>query len=186
MKQAKAILKTALKWLLILLLAHLLCMLLYGMILKGTTYDLAYDYPDDLSVPSMLTWIFGAAFTVLFVFGIQRFDGLSPSDKSELKKARREGSFSAPLQWRKRYLGELLTSSGLLLVLQIPFAAFFAKYGFSFLESVLLERFFILEAGAYLLTGSVLLGILFNLLWWALWLFVVRFFSILLTAKSDD
>ena len=175
-----------LKWLGILVLAHLVCMLLYNMILSNTTYDLAYDFPDDLSTPNMLTWIFGAAFAVVLTLVLQRFDPLSSVCRTEIQKSMREGSFSVLSYWRTRYGGEFAAAMGLFVLMQLPFVSFFSSYGFSFMETTPLEYFFVMDAGAYLVTGSAVMGLLLNTLWLGLWLLVVRLFPILLKSRSSE
>ena len=117
------------------------------------------------------------------------YSALIPSPqttKSEIRKAHREGSFSPLSFWKQHYLAELLTATVLCFLLQLPFMGFFGKYGFSFMETTLIERFYVIDAGPYLVTGSALTGLLISTLWLTLWLFAVRLLSILLTAHGED
>lgn len=186
MKKLMTFLQRPLKWLGILLAVHIVGMILYGMLLANTTYDMAFDFPDDLSTPNLLTWVFGGTITVAFVLMLQRFDSLPQTTKSEIRKAHREGSFSPLSFWKQHYLAELLTATVLCFLLQLPFMGFFGKYGFSFMETTLIERFYVIDAGPYLVTGSALTGLLISTLWLTLWLFAVRLLSILLTAHGED
>lgn len=181
----KKIAKMTLKWLLIALACHLLSLVMFGILLSDATYQMAWDTPEDLHAPIVSTLAFDLAMTVLLAIGVEKFWGLSATERAHLRSAGKDPAFSLPRHFFGTEGVSLLCGFAVALVLQLPFLAFFSSYGFSFVETVLLERVYIMDAGFYLFFDSALLGWLLSSLWFILVFAAVRFINLLRTVKED-
>lgn len=183
--KVKTIVKQALKWLLITAAAHLIAFLLFAVILGDATYQMAFDNPDDLSAPIISTLAFDLAFVVFFAVGFEKFWGLPSSEKAALKTLGKDPTFSLLRYFVQKHGKNAIYAAALSLLFQLPFFFFFNKYGFVFVESVFLERFYVLDAGAYLFLPHSALALLLNALWFALTFSAVRFVSVWKASRDD-
>ncbi len=169
---------TCLKWLGLWLLAHVIGQLLFGMILGPAASQREYFEPETLHITYVSTLIFDAAYLVVFVLIQNRILSMPPSVRNEIRQAAKEPGFSPLRTWRKLYLRDTLYAVILFSVLQLPFLFFFSKFGLSFSEAIFMDKFYLMDAGFYLVTQSAVLGWLLSSFYFALVLFLFHLLSV--------
>lgn len=145
------------KWIGIIILAHLSAMLLFAMIVAGSAESVAKDSPQE-AYEMVLT--FDIIFYIVFVIFIARLDTSYAEYHRNLKNAMKEEGFSQIGYYRENFLREQLIKAAALGVFHIPFAIFYQLLGFSLTETTAFEQFYILDAGFYGVAGSSILGFL--------------------------
>ena len=175
-----------LKWLGILIATHAVALCLFSILLEDMAIQLTNDFPDDPNKPKIPLLIFDLVFIPLFFGAYGRIlSPIPPSEKSLLKKQGREETVSILSHWKEYYLKNTVCAVAMFATLQIPFVIFFANFGFSFTQSIILDRFYFLDAGFYAMTNSALLGWLLCTLFFALCCVLSRLIAILLATRQD-
>jgi hypothetical protein len=175
-----------LKWFGILILAHIVALCLFAIVLQDACIQLVNDFPNDPNKPILRLLIFDLIFTLLFfVLYNKILHPIAPSEKSAIKKKIKEGQFTLLSHWKESDLKSTVCAASMFALLQAPFVIFFASFGFSFTESIILDRFYVWEAGFYTVLGSALLGWILSSLFFSLCALLTRLISIHLVARRD-
>ncbi|MBQ8432648.1 MAG: hypothetical protein IJX28_07165 [Clostridia bacterium] len=171
---------TCLKWLGLLLAAHVVAWLLFSMLLSGAAEQIAYYEPERLGNVYLMTLMFDLSFIPLFFTLLHKVSPLANTERNAVRQAQKEPGFTLLAYWKTHRLHPTLYALGAYALLQLPFLPFFFHFGFSFLsaDSILLDRFYLLDAGFYLVTGSAFLGWLLSLFYFALIMFLFDFFRL--------
>ena len=177
---------TCLKWLALLIAVHIIALVLYSMALEDMTFQLANDFPDEPNKPKIPLLIFDLVFIPLFFTLYGRIlSPISSEERSIIKKSMREGSFSLLSHWKAQHLKNTVCATSMFALIQVPFVIFFANFGFSFTVSIILDRFYFLDAGFYAITNSALPGWLLCTLFFAACFVATRLIPILLTSREE-
>lgn len=101
-----------------------------------------------------------------------------------LKESMKEDGFSVFGYYKKQHLREDIWRMAILAAFQIPFMVFFAFAGISYLYSTPIDKFYILEAGFYGVSGSSIIGLISSTLTFSLIYLAFRFLFLLITVRS--
>ena len=145
------------KWVGILILAHLAAMILFAIIVAGSAESVAKDSPAD-AYGMVLT--FDLIFYAIFVIFIGKLETSYAEYYRNLKNAMKEEGFSLIGYYKQNFLKEQLVKAAAMSVFHLPFAVFYQLLGFSLTATTTFEQFYILDAGFYGVAGSSILGFL--------------------------
>ena len=95
-----------------------------------------------------------------------------------------ENKFSIISCYKKNFLREDIWKITIFAAFQLPFMAFFAVAGISYLNSLIVDRFYILEAGFYGTSGSAVAGWISCTITYAVIFLIFRLLFLALTARS--
>jgi len=144
------------QWLGLLLLAHLVSAIFFGVFLSSTVAQMAEDAPRY--VISVILW-YDVIFSALFFAYVARGDMQYADFRKTMREEIKAGRFSL---WQYFGVKEYLIKLGAAAGLQIPFVIFFAIVGMPLQYTPLFAEFYIMDAGCYLLTNSAILGWVLN------------------------
>lgn len=156
-KAAKA-LRRYLLFALIVLLAHVVSHLLYIAILAAPVgHLLRYSNGKHVTVVILFS------FFLLFIFMLCNAVAFARNgeERRGYLKLTKDNRWSVWQNLKYLYKDALLRTL-IYLIFQIPFAAFYSVYGFSYSPITGFERTYIFDVGFYELTGSAILGFLLN------------------------
>ena len=179
----KSLFKKIIRWLGILIIAHIASMIISLIFISNFVPEMAEETPEK-------------AKTVILIFDIVMFALLSAiysytetsyiAYRKSIKEMLKDNSFSLVKHFKKDYLKEHLIEIGIFMVTQIPFVIFFAIWGFELQYPTAFEKFYIMDAGAYAFTNSAMLGWLLNTLLFGIVFTLFRLFAIYLTKRSVE
>lgn len=182
MNEAKRILiKNAIKWCCILLGVHIVAMIFYALIMSNSITAMISDEEFGRAYRSVFGFgvIFNALFSLVYTKADVSFVDYRRDLREDIKAGK--GFFEA---WKETHLYDDLIKVGVYLVIQLPLVIFYAILGYSLVYSLWIEEFYIMNAGAYLLTGSALLGVLLDTLIFGILFFAARLFFVFLAYRS--
>lgn len=175
--------RKAVRWFGMLILAHFVGMLIFGMLFANSVAILTEE-----SNPTAI-WIvviYNAVFDALFVAFCLKFK-LSYDNKDrwrEIRQSVKANTFSVINYFKTEMLKEHLVKTGVFALFQLPLVIFTSFFGLSMLYPTTLEQFYIMDAGCYMFAPISLLGWLLNtLLFSAVFTSVVLMY--LLIIKKD-
>lgn len=172
--------KKAINWLGILIAAHIAGMILFELFLSGSLTTLLEDEPNTVS---LYIFIFNVAFQIFFSVLFVNLETTFVEYRRKMREALKEHDFSTIEYFKQRHLKEDIVKLVIFAVFQIPFAIFYASFKLSLFAMTGLERFYIMDAGMYVLTGSAILGFLLNTLLFCIIYVSVRLASLALLKK---
>ncbi|MBQ8551597.1 MAG: hypothetical protein IJ428_02150 [Clostridia bacterium] len=151
--------KKAVKWFVVLIGAHLIARLVFGFLFAS---DLAMN--EEWEPQKAYRSLFNLCIIMQLVFAIiyAKVRAYFVDNKTLLKAEMKNPDFSLFGFYKERYLKELIVKLVMFAVFQLPFTIFFAVWGLSIGAPTIIETFYIINAGAYALTGSAILGFIIN------------------------
>ena len=173
--------RKAIQWLGLIALMHAAAMLVYIIFLSGSISRALTDNPEH--VAETILGIY-AIFDILFLCYRSKVDTSYVDYRKAMKDDVKAGTFSL-----KKYFDvkEHAVRIGVFAAFQLPFVIIFALTKDLFLYApIFLSKFYIMDAGFYLMTGSALLGFLLNTLLFGAIYTVIRLLFILLTKKNME
>ena len=181
----KRLFRRMVKWFGILLLAHFLAMLVFGIILSTSVTQMVVE--DELLGRAKRTvFIYDL---VVFVIASIVYSSIEVSfneHKKMIKDAVREEGFDFREFLKATYLKDHLIRLGIYAAFQIPYLIFFAVWGAEFQYPTTFEQFYIMDTGAYALTGIAILGFLINILVFGTVFTLTRLLFIFLTKRDQE
>ncbi len=172
--------RTAVKWLGVLALAHLVSMIIFGIAFSGS---IGYMFEEMPKRARLFVLMYDIIFDALFCALYFKFETADADYRRSIKNYLRENKFSMlkyfKTEVKKDHLAKLIT----FMVLQLPFVAFFALFGIEVYVPTIFEQFYYMDAAFYIITGSALLGLILNTLMFAVVCTLVRMLFIRLTKK---
>ncbi|MBQ7829644.1 MAG: hypothetical protein IJ345_05175 [Clostridia bacterium] len=172
--------KKAINWFGILIAAHVGGMIIYELFLSNSLSSIVEDEPNTVSLS---IFIFNIAFQIFFSALFVNLETTFVEYRRKMREALRESSFSTVEYFKQRHLNEDLIKLAIFTVFQIPFVIFYGSFKLSLFAMTGLERFYIMDAGAYVMTGSAILGFLLNTLLFGIIYLSVRLASLALLKK---
>ncbi len=151
--------KKSLQWFGILIAAHLIVRLVYGLLFAS---DIAITSEYDLAAANRSLFIFCTVAQTVFSVICIKIDKMFSDYEKDFNEAMNAPSFSIIGYYKKNYLSEHLIKIAIFAVFQLPFTLFFAFWGYSYTEPFILETLYQMDAGAYVFTGSPILGFILN------------------------
>jgi len=154
--------RKAIQWLGILVLAHVVAMILFGLFLSSYVTNLVIE--EIYSEAYVTVFGFCLVFDILFCIAYFKIETSFISYRKELKESIRSGNFTLIGNFKEKKLKEYIIRISVFVLFQIPFLLFFSFFGLSFTATTGFERFYIMDAGAYALTRIPILGFTLNTL----------------------
>ena len=167
--------KKVINWIGILIAAHIAAMIAFSIFLSGSLATIAEKEPHTVSLSIFL---FDVAFQIFFAVLFVNIETSFVEYRRKMRESLRENDFTVVEYFKRIHLSDDIVKLICFTVFQIPFAIFFTAFGFSIFATTGLEKFYILDAGTYLITGSVILGFLLNSLLFAAVYLSVRLASL--------
>lgn len=162
--------KKIINWVGILIAAHLAAMIAFSIFLSGSLVAIAEKEPHTVSLS---VFLFDVVFQIFFLVLFVNIETSFVEYRRKMRESLRENDFTAVEYFKKNHLRDDIVKLICFTAFQIPFTIFFIAFKFSILAATSLEKFYVLDAGTYLLTGSAILGFLLNsLLFGAIYLSV--------------
>ena len=172
--------RTAVKWLGILALAHLVSMIIFGIAFSGSIGFMFQEMPKRARFfVLMYDLIFDALFCALYL----KFETADVDYRRSMRNYLKDNKFSMLKYFKSEIKKDHLVKIITFMLFQIPFAAFFVFFGIEVYVPTIFEQFYYMDAGLYIITGSALLGWILNTLLFAVVFTLVRMLFIRLTKK---
>lgn len=177
--------KELIKWAFMLIIAHLATMLIFGLVVSSSVARVALD--DPLRARTVVFWI-GLILQAFFVLIYSKFlSRFGDTDyRREFRAAVKNENVSVLEFYRSSLLIENLLKLVVFAVFQIPFTVFYSAFGLDLVYTTGLEQFYIMDAGAYALTNSALLGFFLNTVLFGVVFLAIQFLFLVFTRKSFD
>lgn len=169
--------RKAIQWCGVLLIAHAIAALIYGIVFSSSV---GYMMEDQPMRAKMTVFVFNIVFDAAILAYISHMDTSYVDYRKTMKDDLKAGTFSVQKYF---YTREHVIKIATFSALQLPFAIFYAIWGMSLQYSTLFEQFYIMDAGCYLLTESFLLGLLLNTLMFGAIYTLIKLLFILITKK---
>lgn len=154
----RELIKKLMRWFVILLVAHIAARFIF-VFFVGNIGGMQIDNP---SAANQTMFLYSTVFQIILVIFLAKGEASYSSYSKSLREALREPGFSLLGYYKRKFLIEHLLKIAIFAVFQLPFTVFFAIWGFSLEAPTFVDKFYILDAGSYALTGSALLGFLLN------------------------
>ena len=184
-----ALFRKLVKWFGWLIVAHILAMILFGMIFSGTVASMSLE-EESVSAANMIVFWFDLAYVAVFFSCIIKFENSFLETrrvfKQNLKSDIHDGGMS---EWdfiKKHYLKEHILRIAVYAVFQLPFLIFYLAWGLDLVYTTGFEKFYIMSAGTYATIHSGILGYLLNVLMFAALLTGIRALAFILNKKKAE
>ena len=176
--------RSIIKFFAILIAAHVAALLLFDLLLYQLFIP-ADDYIEDYNTVNRNLFIYTQCITIALSALMARMEMSFSDYRKALRAAAKTPEFSIIGYYKENHLHAHLLRLALYTVYQIPFLISFAVQGFVHTNMTLLETAYIYDAGAYVMTGSVILGLLLNVICFAVLHAGVYLGSLLLTRREE-
>ena len=178
MKREK--IKKIINWIGILIAAHLAAMIAFSIFISGSLTIIA---EDETHTFNRSIFIFDIIFHIFFSVLVINIETSFVEYRRKMREAIRENNFTTIEYFKQRHMRDDIIKLICFTVFQIPFTVFYASFNFSMFATTGLEKFYIMDAGAHLITGSAILGFLLNTLLFSIIYISVRLASLALLKK---
>ena len=170
------------RWAGIVLLVHIGAIIVFGIFFSATLEKFEDNDLINLAHQRAL-WGDLELWTIFSVFYF-KISSTFTDHRRLLKESMKEDGFSVFGYYKKQHLREDIWRMAILAAFQIPFMVFFAFAGISYLYSTPIDKFYILEAGFYGVSGSSIIGLISSTLTFSLIYLAFRFLFLLITVRS--
>lgn len=178
MKREK--IKKIINWIGILIAAHLAAMIAFSIFLSGSLTIIAEDEPHTVNLSIFIfDIVFHLFFSVLFI----NIETSFVEYRRKMRESIRENNFTTIEYFKQKHMRDDIIKLICFTLFQIPFTIFYASFNFSMFATTGLEKFYIMDAGAHLITGSAILGFLLNTVFFGIIYLSVRLASLSLLKK---
>ncbi len=179
-KHNEAFFKSILTFLLLLFILHAL----FSVVFYKLIIEMAFIHPNLPEQNSMVLAIYGVMVYLLFAAYFAHSSTSDVTQKERLKAAMKRPAFSTTGYFLKELAAVHACRVGIFMLYQIPFAIFFANFGFSFAYTIPFEAQFRLEAGIYMLADNWFFGLLLVTAIFSIFLFALQYVFLWLTCRS--
>ena len=173
--------RKAINWLGILVIGHIASLIIFSLMLSGSVAEMSLYYPIRAN---RSVFVFNVVFDLVFAFMYFKLKTSFVDYQKSFKEIVRADGYSFAKYFKEEILKEQIMMSVVLALFQIPFVIFYAIWGFSLLYPILLEKFYIMNAGAYLVSNSAILGWLLNTLMFTFVFFAIRLFFFVIMKRE--
>lgn len=177
----RALIKEGFKWFGILIIIHIAAMIIFGITISSTVISEAQMNPANAV---RLIIIFDLIVLVIFALIISRIESSYVGYRKTLKEKLREPEFSLIKHWKNEYLKFYFVKMCVFVVIQLPFVIFYSALGFSVGYSTIFDKFYVLDAGFYVISGSPLIGLILNTIAFGAIYFIVSLLFMLIAKNS--
>ena len=174
--------RKAIQWLGIILLAHIVAMVMFGLFLSGYVGELAAN--ELYSEAYVTLFFFNIVFDIFFSVLYLKTETSFVAYRKEMKQAIKDGSFSVIGDLKENRLKEYIARAVVFALFQVPFLIFFTAWGLSLTVTTSFEKFYIMDAGAYAVTRIPIVGFLLNTAIFSLIFLVFHFIFVSAAARS--
>lgn len=175
--------KSMVKWLGILILAHIASMLIFGIVFSGS---IGYLYEDEPTRAKIFVVIYNIVFDAIFVALCSKLESSYVEYRKTMKESLKNNSFSVLGHFKTAFFKEHIIKIAIFMAFQIPFVIFFSLFGISLQYPIVFEQFYYMDAGCYMLTGSAILGWLLNTIIFGVIFTLIRLLFIIITKKDVE
>ena len=154
--------KKAVNWLGILILYHLIAMIIYGLFVSSMVTQLAIQ--EIYSEARVSVFVFDIILCVLFSVAYCKVESSFTAYRKDLRQSMKEEGFSLITYFKEKKLKDLIIKVIVFAIFQLPFLLFFSIWGLSYIATTGIEKFYIVDAGAYAIVGIPILGFILNTL----------------------
>ncbi len=182
----KELFRSSVRWVGLLLLAHLVAMLIFGLTVSQAVATMLMDIEDYSARAYRTIFIYDTVFLLIFTLVFSRIGASYYEYRKTLREAIKQENFSAFKFYKQTRLKEHLVKVGIFAAFQLPFTVFFACWGLDVVNITGFEQFYILEAGSYAMTGSWILGFLLSVAVFALIHLGLNFALILINKRTME
>ena len=165
--------RKAINWLGILVIAHIAALIFFSLMLSGSVAEISVNYPLRAN-RTVLT--FDIVFDIIFAFMYFKIKTSYVNYQKSFKELLKFDDFSFFKYFKGEFLTEQLVMTTVFALFQLPFVMFYAIWEMSLLHPILLEQIYVMDAGAYLISGSAWLGLILNTLIFTVIFLTVRLF----------
>jgi len=176
--------RSLIKWFAILAAAHIVALLLFDLLLYQLFIP-ADDYIEDYNTVNRNLFIYTQCITIAMSMLMARIEMSYADYRKALRHAAAEPGFSIIGYYKEHHLKNHLLRLALYTVYQLPFLISFTAQGFVHTNMTLLESAYIYDVGAYVMTGSAILGLLLNVVCFAILHAGLYLFNMLLTRREE-
>ena len=171
------------KWLGLIIVMHIVAMIIFGMMFSSMVAQMM-EYELAVTRGKLTMLGFDILFFLIFMIITVKSEMSFLEYRRELKNAINDESFSSLSYYKNNFLKEHILKLVILIVFQLPLTLFYNFFGYMFDQITGFEQFYALDAGAYVLTESSILGLLVNILIFGVLIFVSWWTVFLLTKKG--
>ena len=171
------------KWVGLLLVIHLVAMIAFGIVLSGIVGQMLGD-PTTVLRGKITFLAFDVIFFFIAIFIYEKAEMSLAEYRRNLRNRLKEDGFSSLDYYKSESMRLHIWKLALVVVFQLPFALFFNSFGYVFDNITSFEQFYALDAGAYVATGSAILGILINAVLFGIALLGAWWCAFLITKRS--
>lgn len=180
MKQATF--KMIVKWLGIIVIAHFAVRFIFA-ILFAKDMMLTEEWEPEKAYRSLLNLciLLQLAFAAIYTWFESYFKDKETFIKNKLKE---QPELKLLSLFRQNYLKDNLIRIAVFGIFQLPFTLLYALFGISLKNTSFLLGFYILDAGTYAATGSVILGFILNPLIFGIFLILCQYISLVIAHRN--
>lgn len=181
MKDKRETFRTIVKWTGLVLIAHLIAMIVFGIVLSSSLAR--FEDNDAIGLAHTRAFWFSVIIEILLCILYFKISSSFTEHIREVKNAMKEGGLSLLSYYKKNFFKEDLLRIAVVFVFQIPFTVFYALAGISYMYSTAFEMFYIMDAGYYAVTGIPIVGLLLGTVVFGVIFFLFRLLFLRKTVK---
>ena len=179
-----AMFKKMVNWLGLVLLAHLISMFVYGFFFSNMVSQMYFD--NYAGRANLLVLIFGIFIDVVFVALIANTQTSYVDYRKNLKDSIKAGEFSIEKELKSGLLKESLIKAGIYFALQIPYAIYYAIFGYNPNYTMKIAQFYSMDSAFYMITDIPFIAMILRSLLFAAINIGVTVFFILRAKKTIE
>ena len=184
-----ALLRKLVKWFGWIIVAHILAMIIFGMVFSGTVASMSLE-EESFAAANMIVLWFDVAYIAIFFACITKFENSFLETrrlfKQNIKTDIHEGGMSEWDFFKKHYLKEHIWRIVIYAVFQLPFLVFYLAWGLDLVYTTGFEKFYIMSAGTYATTRVGILGYLLNVVTFAALLTGIQTLAFILNKRKAE
>lgn len=176
--------KKMVNWTGLVLLAHLISMFVYGFFLTNVVSQMYLD--NYAGRANTLVLMFGTLIDIIFVALIANSQTSYTEYRKALKESVKAGEFSLVNELKSGLLKETVIKMVIYVVLQIPYAVYYAILGYNPNYTLKLAQFYSMDAGFYMMTNIPIIAMISRALLFGAINILVTLLFVLKTKKDIE
>jgi len=174
--------KMTVKWLGVVIIAHFVVRFIFSL-LFAKDMMITEEWEPQKAYRSLLNLciLLQLAFAVIYTWFESYFKDKETFIKEKLKE---QPELMLLTLFKQNYLKDNLIKVAVFGLFQIPFTLLYALFGISLKNPTFLLSFYILDAGTYAATGSILLGFILNPLIFGIFFILCQYISLVIAHRN--
>ena len=181
MKDKRETFRTMIKWTGLVAVAHLIAMIVFGLFISSSLARLEYN--DLIEAAHVRTFFFSVIIEILLCVLYLKITSSFSEHVRNMKNAMKEEGFSVFSYYKKNYFKKDMFRMAVVALFQLPFTAFYALAGISYLHSSIIDRFYIIDGGYYAISDNSIVGIILGTVIFGAIFFLLRLLFLRKTVK---